>query len=600
MLKIFKIVPGKVKLYFFIGVFLLLINVVTSLLVPMFMSQFIKLIAQGSNSKSADIVLFQKFIIFRGQYDQTIKALIILTLSTVIISFITSLASIIITTWAGNETTNFLRDKLYKKMQKFSLKDIASISQESLITRVSNDVAQYWDFLISSTSTLVRAPLLIIGGTVFALLTDMTLSVSILVIVPILIGLIAFIMIKAAPLMKKNQVVLDEITKEVDENILAARLIKIYNLKDMQEKKFTSTNDKWLKLQVKSNNIFAIGHPFFFALINVVLVLIYALAGIKIWNGFDDYNYLATINIFIEYMFLISFGIVLLSQYLIVFYRAKVSCGRINQVLDFKFTNLFVEDGEYLDKDNKKGYSIEFKDLNFKYFDTSKEKALSDINFKLLPGQTLGIIGPTGSGKSTIANLLVNNFEYKNGSIRIDNKEVNKINSKSLHENVGIVYQEAMLYSGTIRSNLMFAKSDASIDEINKAMRVSCAIDFIQTFEDRLEHPVEQRGKNLSGGQKQRLSIARTLLRTPKLLILDDSTSALDNITTNKLLKGIKDEYDCTTVIISQKINSIKHADLILVLDESKIIGKGKHSELIENNDWYNKVYLNQLQKLEE
>ncbi|WP_235746468.1 ABC transporter ATP-binding protein [Mycoplasmopsis alligatoris] len=592
--------PSKNKFYFYIGVLFILVNVLTSLMVPMFMSQFIKLIAQGNNGQDAQIIVFKSLVLFSGNYSSAVNYLISITVGFILISFVTSISAIVITTWSGDLTSNFLRDKIFSRIQNFSLKDIAAITQESLITRVSNDIAQYWDFLISTTSILVRAPLLIIGGTVFALLTDLQLSISILVIVPLLIALIAFILYKASPLMKKNQVVLDEITKEVDENILAARLIKIYNLKEMQNHKFDATSRKWLRLQVKSNNLFAIGHPFFFALINVVLVLIYALAGYKIWSGNADFNYLATINVFIEYMFSIAFGIVILSQYLISFYRAKISCMRINEVLDYKFTNLKVEQGLKIQNVNTKGCSVEFKNLNFKYFDSSNEYVLEDLNFNVLPGQTLGIIGPTGSGKSTIANLLINNYKYHEGSIKIDNLEVNQINSTSLHDNVGIVFQEALLYSGTIKSNLLFAKQDANENDLNKALNASCSNEFIQTFDNKLDHVVEQRAKNLSGGQKQRLSIARTLIRAPKLLILDDSTSALDNITTNKLFNSIKNEYNCTTIIISQKINSIKHADKILVLDKSKIISQGKHEDLIKENDWYKNVYESQLQKLEE
>ncbi|MBW0594548.1 ABC transporter ATP-binding protein [Mycoplasmopsis anatis] len=603
MWRMFKMLPRRIKFLFFTGIFLILLNVAISLILPGFISQYVVLAVSSSETKIVQLKVFNKFIVASGTRDMMLTELTIISVILILLAFLTSFLSIVITTWGGERSSEFFRNKIFNKIQHLSLHDINKVTPESLITRISNDVAIFWELLISATNALIRAPLLIIGGIIFTIMTDPKLSLTIFLYLPILI-VVLIIMIKINnPLLVKNQITIDKITKEVEENILGARLIKTFNLKEKQLRKFTEQNNKWLKLQTKINNVFAIGHPIFFVLINLVAVAIYALTAHTLFNSTTpDVQELANINVFLEYIFTISLGIILFSTFLFVFFRAKVSCARINEVLDFKNQDLKVEDGLSIEHtvDNITGLSVQFKNFNYKYFKDSEEYALYDINIDLMPGQTLGVIGPTGSGKSSLANLLINNYKYdtkENGHILVDNKEVNKINTSDLHKNIGIVYQDALLYSGTIKSNLLFAKQDATEDEINKALHNSCSIDFVQTFEDRTNHIVEQRAKNLSGGQKQRLSIARTLINDPKVLILDDSTSALDNITTKKLLTNIKQNYNCTTIIISQKISSIKHADQIIVLEKGRITGHGTHEELVEKNEWYRNTFTNQLEQ---
>lgn len=597
MIKIFNILPIKVKIYFFIGVFVIFLNVISALFLPFFLSQFVKLIAEGNSVTISKIFIFARFEIYSGTVNQVLGTLTWITFSLIFFSLITSIISLFITTWAGELASYHLRIKIFSKIQQLSLIDIVKFKPESLMNRISNDVAQYWDFLIGATSNLIKAPILVIGGSIFMVITDSYLSISILIIIPVLVFVLWIISKKTQPLLKLNQSTLDLITKEVGENVLGVRQIKIYNLQQKQIDKFHLENKKWLSLQKRINSIFSISYPVFFVLINIILVVIYSLAARFIISGEVGFEYLATILIFTDYNFIISFGILLLSQFLVLFFRAKVSCLRINEVFDLKHQELIVENGFDIVANNSEGCSIEFKNLNFKYYDKSKHFALKDINFRVDRGETLGIIGPTGSGKSTIVNLLMNNYKYNDGNIKINNLEVNQINSKSLHENIGIVFQDSLLYYGTIKSNLLFAKNDATDEEIKKALDNSCAINFIKTFEDGIEHKVIQGGNNLSGGQKQRLSIARTLLRNPKILIFDDSTSALDNVTTSKVLKNLKNNYRCTTILISQKINSIKHANKILVMDKSKIIDVGTHEELILKNNWYKHVYENQLEQ---
>ncbi|TNK83641.1 ABC transporter ATP-binding protein [Mycoplasmopsis pullorum] len=593
MIKMFKLLPKDIKYQFYFGVVVIFFNVIISLILPLFISQFLKILLEKDPQKIIDISIFNTFIIFQGVKSVIFKKLIITVIILILLAVITSLSGVVITTWAGEKSSEFFRNRTFQKIQRMSLKDLGTLTHESLITRVSNDVAVFWEFITGATSTLIRAPLLIVGGIVFSLLTDLSLSLSIFFIIPLMSFVVYLIIKKSMPLMEENQKVIDNLTKVADENILGARLIKSFNLYEKQSNKFNEVNDKWLKIQIKTNNLFSLGNPLFFSLINIVVAFIYIIASQKVRSGVIDTNFLTNVNVFIEYMFNISFGILLLSMFLGVIFRARVSCRRILEVLNWEIEDLEITNGIDLSQNND-ALGIKVKNLNFKFYSESPEFVLENINFDLKPRQTLGIIGPTGSGKSTLVNLIMNNYKYNDGQILINDIDLQNIQTKSLRQNVGIVYQEPMLYSGTIKSNLLFAKQDANENEIKESLENSCAIDFVRTFEDKIDHKIEQRGKNLSGGQKQRLSIARTLLLKPKILILDDSTSALDNITTKRLLSNIK-KYNATTIIISQKINSIKHADQIMVLEKGKITGLGSHEQLIESNDWYKEIYLNQL-----
>lgn len=597
MFKMFKLLPTKTKMLFLYGIFFILINIIGTMIIPILLAQYLPILTQkpGMNlNVHFEVVLFERVVLLSNNNQSEILIhLTAITLGTIFLTVAANIAAVLITTWAGEQSSMFYRNELFRKYQKLSLKDISDLTKESLINRISNDIAQYWDFLISATSALIKAPLFIIVGFVFALLTDVKLSWSIVAAIPVNIAILIFIFMNTYKLIRKNRVNLDYITKDVSETINGARVVKVYNLQNKQKEKFDISNNRWYKVESKIWKYFSIGTPAFFVIINLIIVLIYYLGALDVLNAGvkPDPQVVAKLNVFVEYEVLISFGIIIFAQFLGTMVKARVSAKRYSEIYYKDYINLFVENGHKFEKDD---FSIAFKDVNFKYFETSKEYAIENINFSIPSYQTLGIIGPTGSGKSTIANLIVNNMKLKEGSVKISDLEVSTINTSELHSKVGIVYQEALLYSGTISDNLLFANPKATNEEIDKALKAACAYDFVYGFEKALEHEIVQGGKNLSGGQKQRLSIARTLLLNPKVLILDDSTSALDNITTKNLIENIKKYYQCTTIIISQKINSIKHADQIIVLEKGKMIGQGTHEELLQNCDWYNQVFLNQ------
>lgn len=596
MIQTLKILPKKIKIQFLIGVLILVLNVGLTMLTPIFISQFLPLLID--KKELYEIEVFKNVIYSAKDFTSAFTFLLVSTIALIISGALTSFGSLFIIVWAGENASEFYRNILYAKYQKLSLKDISHFSVESLITRINDDVAVFWEFLVGATSALIKAPLFIAFGLIFALLTDLTLTWTIVAIVPLIIGSFIYILIKVMPLIIKGRTIIDNNTKSVNEIINGARLIKAYNLQEYQYQKFNQTNKAWKDNGINVFNIFSISLPFFFFAVNLVIVFIFY-GGYRLLadNPSQDVSKLiAKINTFIEYEFMMALGVSMFGQFLGTFFRARVSSKRIIDVINAKYDNLIVSNGETLPHDPSK-YSIKIENFSYKYFKTSENYALKNINFELEAGQTLGIIGPTGSGKSTLANILVNNMKYTQGSVKIADKEVNQINSADLHKQVGIVFQEALLYSGTIESNLKFAKEDASEDEINKAIESACAKEFITSFPDTYEHIIEQRGKNLSGGQKQRLSVARTLLTDPKILILDDTTSALDNLTAKKMVENIAKNYKCTTVIISQKVNSIKQANKILVLNNGEILDIGTHEELINRCAWYQDVYQNQLEQ---
>lgn len=596
MIQTLKILPKKIKIQFLIGVLILVLNVGLTMLTPIFISQFLPLLID--KKELYEIEVFKNVIYSAKDFTSAFTFLLVSTIALIISGALTSFGSLFIIVWAGENASEFYRNILYAKYQKLSLKDISHFSVESLITRINDDVAVFWEFLVGATSALIKAPLFIAFGLIFALLTDLTLTWTIVAIVPLIIGSFIYILIKVMPLIIKGRTIIDNNTKSVNEIINGARLIKAYNLQEYQYQKFNQTNKVWKDNGINVFNIFSISLPFFFFAVNLVIVFIFY-GGYRLLadNPSQDVSKLiAKINTFIEYEFMMALGVSMFGQFLGTFFRARVSSKRIIDVINAKYDNLIVSNGETLPHDPSK-YSIKIENFSYKYFKTSENYALKNINFELEAGQTLGIIGPTGSGKSTLANILVNNMKYTQGSVKIADKEVNQINSADLHKQVGIVFQEALLYSGTIESNLKFAKEDASEDEINKAIESACAKEFITSFPDTYKHIIEQRGKNLSGGQKQRLSVARTLLTDPKVLILDDTTSALDNLTAKKMVENIAKNYKCTTVIISQKVNSIKQADKILVLNNGEILDIGTHEELINRCAWYQDVYQNQLEQ---
>ncbi|EIN15334.1 ABC transporter, ATP-binding protein [Mycoplasmopsis agalactiae 14628] len=594
MLKMVKILPSKIKWVFIIGSLLTLIYVLLNVMLPLLIKKYIDLILTEDRQAPYHMDFLNGRIDFGFvSYDEAFKWLTIVvllqTISTASLAFLSTLVIVL----AAERSSYFYRNTLYKKIQSYSLKNIADLKAESIITRISNDIAIFWEFLVNGTSVMIKGIFLIIGGLTVASLVDWQMALSIIAIIPIVIVMGTIISLKTGPLLKQTQKAVDAVTKVVDENISGIRVIKTFNLETKRLNLLKDINNAWYDSQYKSAMIFSTAYPVFQMLINWLMIGIYSVAGYYATISQINKDILTNINLFIDLLWQVAAGILLMLLFLSSLFRARVAATRIIEAYDYQTDNLRVEKGEIIDE-----YDVEIKNLSFKYYDASPNFAIANVDISLPYKKSLGIIGPMGSGKSTIVNLLVNNYKYKEGSIKIGNKEVSLVNSKNLHETVGIVHQEALLYTGTIRSNMLWAKDDASDEEIMQALKDACAEEFVSKFEDGLDHPVYQGGKNLSGGQKQRLSIARALLRKPKILILDDSTSALDNITASKVIDNIKEKYECSTIIISQKISNIKNADEIIVMSTNGfIISRGTHNHLAHSCEFYKQIYETQLEQ---
>nr|WP_318023689.1 ABC transporter ATP-binding protein [Mycoplasmopsis iners] len=588
-----KMLPRKLKLMFLLGIFLVLISVFLNLFFPNLISQFIKLIFSSNDKNSlVTIEFFEGKIKFpQAPPNVVLNYLIIAVIGLILINVVLTFFSMLVIIYASENSSKFFRIKLFEKIQTLSLQNIADLKSESIITRLSNDVAIFWEFLVNGATILFKGIFLAIGSSVLAFLVDPKMAIGVIIIIPILFVLIGTVGYLTSPLLKKSQKTIEALTKDIEENVNGIKIIKTYNLEQKRKQSFIKHNDEWFKVSFKSELIFATVQPIFFTIINLLIVVMYSIASKTAIDKVANQETLVKLNIFIDYLYNISFGIMMMVMFLMSMFRARVSANRINEVYDTEVDNLMRKEGLSIGEN----YDLSISNLNFKYYKTAQNDTLNNINLNLKFGQNLGIIGPTGSGKSTLVNLIMNNYVYNDGSIKIGENELMEIKTKDIHDTVGIVYQEALLYSGTIKFNLLWAKPDATDQEIEEALKNACAFEFVNKFEDKLNHPVVQGGKNLSGGQKQRLSIARALLRKPKILILDDSTSALDNITTKAVIDNIKNNYQCSTILISQKIGPIRSSDNILVMQNGNILAQGKHEQLIESCDLYQSIYKNQL-----
>lgn len=592
MWKLFKVIDNKHKSFAFMSVLFTFFQVLTDLIVPSMLTTLVMIIANPSQKNWFVTIIYKDWKINLSSANEALTLCAILMVSFSILGIVFGMLSAFLASKVSVEIARVTRNNLFKKIQTLSASNISKFGPSSLITRLTNDVTQVQTLAILMLRLMIRAPFLFIGGLVFSLLTDLKLSITLGIMIPLMLIIVAYFAIKVLPLFSKNQKIVDDVNKVSRENILGVRVIKSFNLEYIQEEKFNNVNDKWLHVSTKAFSMMNIMIPIVMLITNLAMVIL-AIIGKTMFEPGDIYL-ASNIAVFMQYLGYVTGGLILTVMVLVMILRSRVSAIRINEVMDEIPDIVENKSNNFVSKPN-----IKFKNVSFK-FNKESENVLTNISFSLSEGQTLGIIGPTGSGKSTIINLLSRVYEPNQGSIEIDNKNINDINTINLNESIGQVFQESVLFSGTIKSNLLFGKKDATDQEISRATKIACASDFIDSFDDKLNHVVEQRGKNLSGGQKQRLQIARAIIRNPKILVLDDSTSALDAVTDKKLRSNLKKEMSKTTkIIIAQKINSIKDADKIIVLDKGRMVGYGKHKDLINDCPLYKEIAKSQLTKEE-
>lgn len=480
--------------------------------------------------------------------------------------------------------TSDVREQLYRKIQSFSFSNIEKFSVGTLIVRLINDMNQVTNIIMTTLMQVLRMPIILIGSFVMGIVTlPRYWWVQILLL--LIVSLVLFFVFPSLDkLFSKYQVWFDECNTVARESMQGVRVVKSFNRQDQETEKFTSSSNKLNQLNIKIGYVFSILMPAFTLVVCIGTALIVYLVGKNIGLYPKDISAISSYVGYLSQMLSnLAFGGMMLAQYS----RGLVSLKRIDEVIETEPDLKFNHEESNVDL---KG-SVEFDDVSFKYPGSSKE-TLSHVSFKVNPGETVGIVGRTGSGKSTLVSLLVRLYDPTSGTIRLGGCDLRDVNERKLRKMAALVQQKALLFSGTIADNLRQGDENATEEDMERAIEISQAKEFIDKYPDRFEHVVEERSANFSGGQQQRLSIARGIIGKPKVLILDDSTSALDAESEKKVQAGLEQKLgDATVFIIAEKIFSVMHADKILVMDDGKIKAMGTHEELLLTSPLYQEIY---------
>lgn len=484
-----------------------------------------------------------------------------------------------------------LREDLYIKIQNFSLDNVDEFQDASLITRLTNDVNQMQNFSHGLMRIFVKAPVIGLGAIIMAFFLNAKLALIILAIVPLVVIIIALNLKISYPIFIKIQKSLDKVNGVMREYLAGIRVVKAFNRFTYEKSRFKNVNKDLKDTTLKGMRTVAIFSPLVALMVNIGIVLVLWLGGIRVNLGDME---VGKVMAFINYMTQVLFSLMMMSRLLNMFIRAKASSDRISEVFAAENTILVKEDS-IKDKDIKG--QLEFDKVYFKYLN-GKKCVLEDINFSINPGERLAIIGSTGSGKSTLINLIPRFYDVTKGSVKIDGVNVLDYSLDNIRSKVALVPQKTLLFTGSIRDNIKWGNENAKDEEVEKVAKIAQAHSFIQNFNEGYNTYLGQGGVNLSGGQKQRIAIARALIKNPSILILDDSTSAVDLITERKLKEELKTYLkDTTTILIAQRITSVMDADKILVMDRGRIVSMGLHDELMNQCEVYQDIYYSQIGK---
>lgn len=482
---------------------------------------------------------------------------------------------------ASQGVGTLIRNDLFSHINSLSHAEIDRIGTSSLITRMINDINQVQQAVAMLIRLVVRAPFLVIGAAALAMMLDFKLSLIFLAAAPVLAVIIYIVMSKSIPFYKSIQKKLDKISLITRENLLGARVIRAFSRQRTEKKRFDESSDDLAKTAINIGKISSLLNPLTFLVMYFAIIAVLWFGGMRAYSGYLTQGEIIT---FVSYMTQISLTLVIVANLVVLFTKASASAARINEV--FALASSVKSHG----KGEVKNGGVAFEDVSFSYSENG-EKALGNVSFCVAPGETVGIIGGTGSGKSTLVNLIPRFYDAQSGSVKVGGVDVKSIPLELLRKNIGIVLQKASLFSGTVRENMLWGNPGADDEQIIRALKTAQALEFVEKTENGLDARLLQGGKNLSGGQKQRLTIARALVRQPKILILDDSASALDFATDSKLRRAIAEDTGGMTVfIVSQRAASVMYADRIIVLDDGEAVGIGTHDELIKSCDIYREI----------
>ena len=484
-----------------------------------------------------------------------------------------------------------LRHGLFEKVQQFSFKNIDDFSTASLATRLTNDVTLLQNAGIMCLRLMIRAPLMFVFAMIMAVRMNARLAVILVVAIPVLLVTLGFIISRAMPLFNRMQVRMDALNGSVQESLTNVRVVKSFVRQDFEKKKFKTANDDLTDASLRAMNVVIFNMPVMMLVMNLSTVSVLWFGGSQVIGGELAASQMIA---FINYIFQILMSLMMLSMMFVMFSRASASYKRVIEVLD---TEVDLTDEQGSKARSISGY-VQFDHVSFKYDPDSKEEILRDITFEARPGQVVAVIGGTGAGKSSLVQLIPRLYDATGGRVLVDGRDVREYTVDSLRSQIGVVLQKTTLFSGTIRENLKWGNEQATDAEVEEAAKAAQAHDFIMSFPKGYDTWVEQGGVNLSGGQKQRLCIARAMLKKPPILILDDSTSAVDTATE----QGIRRSFDTllkntTTFLIAQRISSVRDADKILILDDGRIVGEGTHDELMRSSEEYREIYYSQQEK---
>ena len=499
--------------------------------------------------------------------------------------------NVVLAAYIAQGVSSDLREDAFRKIQTFSYANIEKFNAGNLVVRMTNDINQIQNVVMMTFQILFRLPLLFIGSFILAVVTLPSLWWVLVLMVVLIVAIMGFMMGVVGPRFSKFQTLLERINAIAKENLRGVRVVKSFVREKDQFAKFTQVSDELLGENLYIGYAFSIVQP-------VMMMISYGAVFLSIWlvagMAESDPSVVGSIASFVNYLSQIIFTIVMVGFLGNSVTRAMISLRRIREILDTEPAMTFKDV-----KDEELEGSLSFENVTFTY-PNDEEPILKDVSFDIAAGEMVGVVGATGAGKSTLAQLIPRLFDPQQGSIKIGGKDIRTVSEGTLRKTVSIVLQRAILFSGTIADNLRQGKGDATVSEMERAARIAQASEFISRMDLAFESPVEERGTNFSGGQKQRMSIARGVVSNPKILIFDDSTSALDAKSERLVQEALnKDLKGTTTIIIAQKISSVVHADKILVLDQGRLIGQGKHADLVATNAVYREIYETQKGKEE-
>ncbi len=579
--------------YFILGPLCMIIEVVGEILMPRLLAYIINLGIDGNTEKVPNMILWLYDKIGNSAY--FIVAIAVGMILTAILMMIGGVGGAY---FGGKASVNFaadLRADLYKKIQSFSFSNIDHFSSASLVTRLTNDITQLQNFVNMMLRMFFRSPGMLVGALIMATSLNPSLSVVLAVSVPVMLISIACIIVRGFPLFGKMQTKIDALNATVQENLTNVRVVKSFVREDFEENKFNKANSDLKNTAGKAMKNMILMSPVMTFIMNATSIAIYWFGGQQLLGGEMNTGDFAS---FVTYITQILSSLMMVTFLFMMFSRSMASAKRIGEVMNEEID--IIDCANHSEQMVERG-EIEFRNVSFRYYKDSEGKVLDNINLKINAGDTVGIIGSTGCGKTTLVSMIARLYDVDEGEVLVDGINVKNYSLYNLREGVGMVLQKNVLFSGSIIDNLRWGDSDATIEEIREAADYAQADGFITSFTDGYNMDLGQGGTNVSGGQKQRLCIARALLKKPKILILDDSTSAVDMATEARIREAFKNSLkESTKIIIAQRINSVKDADEIIVLDEGRITGVGTHDYLLENNLEYQEIYYSQTDRKEE